>query len=94
MFSDDTNFGSVSIEFLNYALALFTYAVRYPSVFWNTNKCFGVLFSLQLIINSVQCLLMHAGVCILYKVRLSRIKCKYFSILREHVPVIIGAGLE
>lgn len=70
--TDATNFGTVSIEFLNYALALFIYSVRYPSVFWSTNKYFGILFSLQLLVNSVQCLLMHAGVCILYKVGLQR----------------------
>ena len=74
MLSDDTNIGSVSIEFLNYALALLVYSVRYPAVFWNTNKYFGVLFCLQLMINSVQCLLIHAGVCILYKVRSSELR--------------------
>ena len=27
-----------SPEFLNYALALLVFAIRYPSVFWKTNK--------------------------------------------------------
>ena len=36
-----------SPEFINYALALLVYSVRYPAVFWNTNKGFSFLFSLQ-----------------------------------------------
>ena len=44
----------VSAEFLNYAFALVVYSVRYPAVFWNTNKGFSFLFSLQLIANAFQ----------------------------------------
>ena len=44
----------VSPEFLNYALALSVYAVRYAAVFWNTNKAFAFIFSLQLYANAVQ----------------------------------------
>ena len=44
----------VSPEFVNYALALLVYGVRYPSVFWNTNKGFSFLFSLQLFANTLQ----------------------------------------
>ncbi|XP_046689315.1 protein tincar isoform X3 [Homalodisca vitripennis] len=65
---DDPKWGPVSPELLNYALALFVYAIRYPAVFWNTNKWFGALFSIQLLINGAQCLLMYAGVSVLYKV--------------------------
>ncbi|KAI5740846.1 hypothetical protein M8J76_007861 [Diaphorina citri] len=60
--------GSISIEFLNYALALFVYAVRYPSVYWNTNKWFGTLFSLQLLVNGYHTLLSYTGISILYKI--------------------------
>ncbi|KAK6639249.1 hypothetical protein RUM43_007520 [Polyplax serrata] len=70
-FLDDTVLGSISPEFLNYALALLVYAVRYPSVFWNTNKWFGTLFSLQLVGNGVQSLLSFAGVSVLYKVQVA-----------------------
>ncbi|XP_049962031.1 protein tincar, partial [Schistocerca serialis cubense] len=61
--------GPVSAEFANYAAALLVYAVRYPAVFWHTNKAFGALFSLQLLANGVQSLLAYAGVCVLYKVQ-------------------------
>ncbi|XP_069698499.1 protein tincar-like isoform X1 [Periplaneta americana] len=61
--------GPVSAEFVNYALALLVYAVRYPAVFWNTNKGFAALFSLQLLANGLQSLLAFAGVCVLYKVQ-------------------------
>ena len=44
----------VSPEFANYALALLVYSVRYPAVFWNTNKGLAFIFSLALIVNSIQ----------------------------------------
>lgn len=62
----------ISAEFLNYALALVVYAVRYPSVFWNTNKWFGTLFSFQLLGNGIQSLLSYAGMSVLYKVQVSK----------------------
>lgn len=60
---------SVSPEFLNFALALLIYAVRYPMVFWACNKTLSFLFSLQLIINGLQCLLAYTGFDILYKLQ-------------------------
>ncbi|GLV44477.1 tincar [Carabus blaptoides fortunei] len=67
----DSGFGSsVSVEYLNYALALFVYSVRYPAVFWNTNKCFGIIFSIQLLANGLQSLLAFAGMSVLYKVQI------------------------
>lgn len=65
---EEEKWGPVSIEFFNYALALCIYAVRYPAVFWNTNKYWGALFSFQLFVNGIQILLIYTGVCILYKV--------------------------
>jgi len=44
----------ISPEFANYALASIVYAVRYPAVFWNTNKTFAFIFSLQLFANALQ----------------------------------------
>ncbi|KAL1110250.1 hypothetical protein AAG570_008327 [Ranatra chinensis] len=64
----EVKWGPVSIEFFNYALALAVYAVRYPAVFWNTNKCWGAIFSFQLFVNGIQNLLIYVGVCVLYKV--------------------------
>ncbi|UYV71896.1 hypothetical protein LAZ67_9000971 [Cordylochernes scorpioides] len=61
---------SVSPEFLNYAFALLVYAVRYPSVYWNASKSFGLLFSFQLILNGFQQLLAFAGFAVLYKIHI------------------------
>lgn len=60
--------GTMSIEFFNYAMALFIYCGRYASVFWETNKCFATLFSVQLFANAIQCLSLYLFTCILYKV--------------------------
>lgn len=57
----------VSPEFVNYAIALLVYSVRYPAVFWETNKAFSFLFSLQLILSSLQSLLAFTGFAVLYK---------------------------
>ena len=60
----------VSPEFLNYAVALLVYAVRYPAVFWHTNKGFAFLFSLQLMSNAVQNLIAIGAISVMYKVQL------------------------
>lgn len=68
-FVTDSLWGSsVSVEYLNLALALLVYSVRYPALFWSTNKCIGMLFSFQLLINGLHTLLAYAGLSILYKV--------------------------
>ncbi|CAH1115016.1 unnamed protein product [Psylliodes chrysocephalus] len=59
---------SVNIEYINLALALVIYSVRYPALFWATNKCLGLIFSFQLLINGIHILLSFAGMSILYKV--------------------------
>ncbi|XP_071448512.1 protein tincar isoform X2 [Hetaerina americana] len=64
--------GPVSAEFLNYALALTAYAVRYPSVFWRTSKPLASLLSVQLAANAVYALLSFASVSVLYKVQVVR----------------------
>ena len=50
----EENWWPCSPEFINYALALLVFSVRYPAVFWNTNKGFSFLFSVQLLANSFQ----------------------------------------
>ncbi|XP_023017809.1 transmembrane protein tincar isoform X2 [Leptinotarsa decemlineata] len=65
----ESGFGSpISIEYMNLALALIIYSVRYPALFWSTNKCLGLIFSFQLLINGLHTLLSFAGMSILYKV--------------------------
>jgi len=85
-----SNKGPVSAEFLNYALALLVYAVRYPAVFWNTNKGFAALFSLQLLANGLQSLLAFAGVSVLYKVQVVG-AAKSLPLLRTPQPFLLNA---
>ncbi|XP_043289073.1 protein tincar isoform X2 [Venturia canescens] len=63
------SYGPVSLEYLNYAIALGVYSVRYPAVFWSCNKALGTIFSLQLVANSAQSLLAYAGMSVLYKIQ-------------------------
>ncbi|XP_047353410.1 protein tincar isoform X1 [Vespa velutina] len=63
------SYGPITLEYLNYAVALGVYSVRYPAVFWSCNKALGTIFSVQLVINSAQSLLAYAGMSVLYKVQ-------------------------
>ncbi|XP_050449533.1 protein tincar isoform X2 [Cataglyphis hispanica] len=63
------SYGPITLEYLNYAVALGVYSVRYPAVFWSCNKALGTIFSLQLVVNSAQSLLAYAGMSVLYKVQ-------------------------
>ncbi|XP_014600059.1 PREDICTED: protein tincar isoform X3 [Polistes canadensis] len=63
------SYGPITLEYLNYAIALGVYSVRYPAVFWSCNKALGTIFSVQLVINSAQSLLAYAGMSVLYKVQ-------------------------
>lgn len=60
---------TLTVEFINYTFSLLVYAVRYPSVFWRTSRWFGLLFSVQMVINTFHLLILYAGFCILYKVQ-------------------------
>lgn len=60
---------SVSAEFLNFGISLLIYGIRYPSVFWDSSKAFGFLFSLQLLLNGLQQLIAFTGFGVLYKVQ-------------------------
>ncbi|KXJ73836.1 hypothetical protein RP20_CCG014908 [Aedes albopictus] len=59
-----------SLEFVNLAIALMAWAVRYPSVFWHTSKTFAFVFSLQMIANGIDILLSFAGASVLYKLQI------------------------
>ena len=60
--------GHLSMELVNFGVALFVLAVRYPSVFWRVHKGFGFLFSVQLVINLIQSLLMYSAFQVAFKV--------------------------
>ncbi|XP_008198381.1 protein tincar isoform X2 [Tribolium castaneum] len=67
----ETGWGSsVSVEYMNLVIALMVYSIRYPALFWSTNKCLGTIFSFQLLINGLHTLLAYAGMSILYKVQI------------------------
>ncbi|CAH1782723.1 unnamed protein product [Owenia fusiformis] len=56
-----------SPEWFNYVASLLVLSVRYPSVFWYTNKPFSAIFSIMLLINTAIYLLSHTGFTVLYK---------------------------
>ncbi|XP_060527941.1 protein tincar [Cylas formicarius] len=64
---------TVSLEYLNLVFALVIYSVRYPALFWATNKCLGLIFSFQLLINGLHTLLSFAGMSILYKIHVANL---------------------
>ena len=84
----DTPWTPFSAEFINYALALLVFSIRYPAVFWKTNKALAFLFSLQLVGNGIQNLMAFAAMSIMYKViilkgvRRSKLKFAAMSIVQ------------
>lgn len=60
-----------SYEFMNFVFALIVWSSRYPSVYWNTSKAFSLIFSIQMIANSIDLLLVFAGVSVIYKLQVA-----------------------
>lgn len=58
-----------SFEFMNFVVALIVWSSRYPSVYWNTSKAFSLIFSIQMIANTIDLLLVYAGVSVVYKLQ-------------------------
>ncbi|CAG7824537.1 unnamed protein product [Allacma fusca] len=74
-------------EFINYAVALIVFSVRYANVFWHGNKTFTVLFSVQLIVNSIHSLVSFSCFSVLYKLHVfgpTRILFKDLPLLLNH----------
>jgi hypothetical protein len=78
---------SPSLEFLNLAIALLVWSVRYPSVFWESSKAFTMIFSLQMIANSVDILLLHVGTSILFKLQ---IVGQFMTIQNQPSPLLLN----
>uniref|UniRef100_A0A0K2T0T5 Protein tincar n=1 Tax=Lepeophtheirus salmonis TaxID=72036 RepID=A0A0K2T0T5_LEPSM len=76
-------------EFLNYILALTVYGVRYSSVFWNTNKIFAFVFSLQLFANSIQSLISIGGIAIMYKIQILGPQ----NVLHKYEPFLLNGPI-
>lgn len=71
---------STSFEFLNFIVALIVWSSRYPSVFWATSKPFSIIFSIQMIANSIDILLGYAGISVMYKL----------SVVGRQLPLQVG----
>lgn len=70
-FTDTKNWMATlpSFEFINFVFALIVWSSRYPSVYWNTSKAFSLIFSIQMIANAIDLLLVFAGVSVIYKLQ-------------------------
>ena len=79
-----------SAEYLNYALALLVFAVRYPSVFWKTNKGIAFLFSVQLVGNGVQNLVAFSAMSIMYKVHMMGPQ----NVLHKYEPLLLNTPIS
>lgn len=58
-----------ALEFLNLAVAIMVWSVRYPSVFWATSKPFSIIFTLQLVANGLSIMFDYMGGSVLYKLQ-------------------------
>lgn len=78
---------SPSLEFINLALALLVWSVRYPSVFWESSKAFSMIFSLQMIANSIDILMLHVGTSILFKLQ---IVGQFMTVQNQPSPLLLN----
>lgn len=78
---------SPSLEFLNLALALLVWSVRYPSVFWDSSKAFSLIFSLQMLINSIDVLLLYVGTSILFKLE---VVGQFMTVQNQPSPLLLN----
>lgn len=63
----DVEITSTSLGFVNLAVSLFAFSIRYSSVFWYTNKILSGVFALQLMFSSFNSLFSYVGMALLYK---------------------------
>ncbi|VEL07296.1 unnamed protein product [Protopolystoma xenopodis] len=61
------NLPAMTPEYFNLALAFFIFLLRYPSVFWYTNRPFAFLFSFLLLLASLQALTEFSAAGVLVK---------------------------
>jgi hypothetical protein len=78
---------SPSLEYLNLALALLVWSVRYPSVFWESSKAFALIFSLQMLINSVDMLLLYVGTSVLFKLQ---VVGQFMTVQNQPSPLLLN----
>ena len=68
----------MSVEFVNYLVALVILSLRYAAVFWYTNATFSFIFAIILIVTSLQNAFAFCGMQVLYKFAV-RTKSSTFS---------------
>lgn len=78
---------SPTLEFINLALALLVWSVRYPSVFWDSSKAFTMIFSLQMIANSIDILMLHVGTSILFKLQ---VVGQFMTVQNQTSPLLLN----
>lgn len=79
-----------SAEYINYGLALVVFAVRYPAVFWKTNKALSFLFSLQLMGNAIQNLMALSAMSVMYKVHVIGPQ----NVLHKYEPFLLNTPIS
>lgn len=78
---------SPTLEFINLALALLVWSVRYPSVFWDSSKAFTMIFSLQMIANSIDFLMLYVGTSILFKLQ---VVGQFMTVQNQQSPLLLN----
>jgi hypothetical protein len=63
----------LKLEFMNYALGLFIFSIRYAQVFWSSHKKFAIVFGIQQLLSTVHSLVSFCTFTILYKVHVSNV---------------------
>lgn len=59
----------IPLEFANFLLALFAFAVAYPAVFWRANKLFSFIFSLHLLLHMAAAVYGYLGFSVIYRIQ-------------------------
>lgn len=60
--------GHFSLEYINLIIALLMITARYPSVFWRINKSFAIMLTTQLVLNSLQSLIVFNAFEVAFKI--------------------------
>lgn len=79
--------GSMRLEYLNYALALAIFSLRYASVFWHANKAFATVFSIQVLLNCAHAMVSYSAFTVIYKVHV----LGSITVLHQMVPFLLNS---
>lgn len=85
--------GGLRLEFINYAMALFIFSIRYAQVFWSCHKKFAIILGLQQIINSAHTLISFSTLIVLYKVHVASVYSKSTPFLLDSQMTLLIFGI-